>query len=139
MFEGGQMDAITGVHHLSLTVRDLPASVDWYMALFGLQKMMDEEHDGGRAVVLCDPGMRLFVGLHAHDANDGTPFDEARTGLDHISFAVPDRDALVAWKDRLATRNVPWSPISDQPWGSVLVFRDPDGIQLELCAPPTTT
>jgi hypothetical protein len=28
------------------------------------------------------------------------------------------------------------SPISDQPWGSVLVFRDPDNIQLELCAPP---
>ena len=133
------MDAITGVHHLSLTVRELPASVDWYIDLFDLQKMMDEAHDGGRAVVLCDPDMRLFVGLHAHDANDGTRFDETRTGLDHISFGVPDRDALVAWQARLAERDVTCSPISDQPWGSVLVFRDPDDIQLELCAPPTTT
>ena len=30
------------------------------------------------------------------------------------------------------------SPISDQPYGSVLVFRDPDNIQLELFAPPAS-
>jgi hypothetical protein len=36
----------------------------------------------------------------------------------------------------LRDRGVPVSPISDQPWGSVLVFRDPDNVQLELCAPP---
>ena len=28
------------------------------------------------------------------------------------------------------------SPIADEPYGSVLVFRDPDNIQLELFAPP---
>ena len=30
------------------------------------------------------------------------------------------------------------SPISDQPYASVLVFRDPDNIQLEIFAPPAT-
>jgi len=30
------------------------------------------------------------------------------------------------------------SPISDQPYGSVLVFRDVDNIQLELFAPPAS-
>jgi hypothetical protein len=31
------------------------------------------------------------------------------------------------------------SPIADEPYGSVLVFRDPDNIQLELFSPPPET
>ncbi len=127
----------TGYHHLSLTVTDLPASVAWYTDLFGLQQMMDEKHEGGRAVVLVQPDCHLYVGLHEHDRNDGRPFDETRTGLDHVSIGVPDRAALERWRDTLAGRSIPHSPISDQPWGSVLVFRDPDNIQLELCSPPS--
>ena len=43
----------------------------------------------------------------------------------------------IQWREKtLRDRGVAVSPISDQPWGSVLVFRDPDNIQLELCAPP---
>ena len=30
------------------------------------------------------------------------------------------------------------SPISDEPYGSVLVFPDPDNIQLEFFCPPGT-
>jgi glyoxylase I family protein len=128
---------VTGYHHLSLTVTDLPARVAWYTDLFGLQQMMDEKHDGGRAVVLMRPDYSLFIGLHEHEDNDGRPFDETRTGLDHVSLAVADRPTLERWQATLAERGVPHSPISDQPWGSVLVFRDPDNIQLELCCPPT--
>ena len=35
-----------------------------------------------------------------------------------------------------ADRPLTPSPIADQPYGSVLLFRDPDNIQLELFAPP---
>jgi hypothetical protein len=52
------------------------------------------------------------------------------------SMSVPDRAALEAWQTVLAGKGITHSPISDQPWGSVLVFRDPDNIQLELCSPP---
>jgi glyoxylase I family protein len=127
---------VTGYHHLSLTVRDLQASVSWYADLFGLQKMMDEPHEGGRAVVLVHPGAGWAIGLHGHDTNDGRTFHETRTGLDHLSFAVADRDALRAWQETFAAKGIVHSPIADRPWGSVLVFRDPDNIQLELCAPP---
>ena len=83
------------------------------------------------------PDTGLFLGLHEHEHNDGRRFDETRTGLDHVSIAVPDRAALQAWQATLAAKGVTHSPISDQPWGSVVVFRDPDNIQLEFCAPPT--
>ncbi len=36
----------------------------------------------------------------------------------------------------VADKPLTQSPIADEPYGSVLVFRDPDNIQLELFAPP---
>ena len=59
---------------------------------------------------------------------------------------VPTREDLVAWQSHLESNGVvradsadhplTQSPIADEPYGSVLVFRDPDNIQLELFAPP---
>ena len=61
-------------------------------------------------------------------------------------LAVPTRDDLVAWQSHLeahrvvrakaADRPLTQSPIADEPYGSVLVFHDPDNIQLELFSPP---
>jgi hypothetical protein len=69
------------------------------------------------------------------------------TSLDtSIPWAVPSRADLEAWQAHLeaagvarsavADRPLTQSPIADRPYGSVLVFRDPDNIQLELFAPP---
>ena len=126
----------TGYHHVSLTVRDLEASVSWYADLLELGKMMEEAHDGGRAVVLARPEEGLFLGLHAHDEADPAPFDEHRTGLDHVAIGVPDRAALADWIRRCDERGIEHSEIKDRPWGSVVTLRDPDNIQLELCSPP---
>ena len=48
-------------------------------------------------------------------------------------WAGPDRLIWEGWFD---TSRV--SPIADEPYASVLVFRDPDNIQLELFAPAAT-
>jgi catechol 2,3-dioxygenase-like lactoylglutathione lyase family enzyme len=130
------MPVISGVHHLSLTVCNLDVSVPWYESIFGLTKVMDEPHEGGHAVVLMDPHSGLFIGLHAHNANKGEAFMETATGLDHASFSVAGRTALESWQEHLAAHGVHQSPITDAPYGSVLVFRDPDNIQLELFAAP---
>jgi glyoxylase I family protein len=129
---------ISGYHHLSLTVRDLEASVSWYADLLGLSKMMEETHDGGRAIVLVQPEVGLFLGLHAHDSGDRQPFDETRIGLDHVAIGVADRDDLEAWERVLTDKGVVHSAIADRPWGSVLAFRDPDNIQLEFYSPPVS-
>jgi catechol 2,3-dioxygenase-like lactoylglutathione lyase family enzyme len=127
--------SITGVHHFSVTVRDLDVSIPWYEQVLGLTKVMEEAHEGGYAVVLMHPQSMLFCGLHAHDANAGETFAETHTGLDHISFGVTSRTELEAWRARLDELRVTHSPIADVSYGSVLVFRDPDNIQLELIAP----
>jgi glyoxylase I family protein len=126
------------VHHISLTVTDLEASVAWYERVFGIRPQMDEAHEGGLARVLADEQWRLVVGLHRHDANQGEAFSERRTGLDHVGFAVASRAELEAWQQHLRELAVEQSPIADRAYGSVLVFRDPDNIQLELFAPPSS-
>jgi glyoxylase I family protein len=125
------------VHHISLTVTDLEASVAWYERVFGIHPQMDEAHEGGLARVLADEQWRLVVGLHRHDANQGEAFSERRTGLDHVGFGVASRAELEAWQQHLRELGVEQSPIADRAYGSVLVFRDPDNIQLELFAPPS--
>jgi glyoxylase I family protein len=95
---------------------------------------MDEPHpDGvGYAVVLGKPDWSLCVGLHTHPQNEGEQFSETRTGLDHASFAVAGRADLDAWAERLTELGVDHSPVNDQGAYAVVVFRDPDNVQLEL-------
>jgi glyoxylase I family protein len=135
------------IHHIALTVTDLDASIAWYEKVFDIAYRMEEPHQGGTGKVLADEAWRLMIVLHRHDANGGEAFAETRTGLDHVGLAVPGRADLEAWQAHLermgvrktaaADRPCTQSPIVDRPYGSVLVFRDPDNIQLELFAPPS--
>ena len=133
------------IHHVALTVTDLDASVAWYEEVFSVSSLMDAPHEGGTARILADAEQTLAIALHVHDANQREIFAETRTGLDHVGFVVPARTDLQRWQEHLerhgvvraeaADKPLTQSPISDQPYGSVLVFRDPDNIQLELFAP----
>ena len=143
------MPAVPGVsiHHVALTVTDLDASVPWYENVFGITYQMDTLHAGGVGKILADESWQLMIALHRHDTAAGEPFSETRTGLDHVGFMLPSRADLQTWQHHLedngvqrsaaADRPLTQSPIVDEPYGSVLVFRDPDNIQLELFAPPS--
>ena len=141
--------ATAHLNHVALTVTDLDASVQWYGKVFGLAHRMDVPHEGGIGKLLSDDEFALVFVLHRHDVSTGKAFHESRTGLDHVGLGVPTRDDLLAWQEHLAghgvvrtevaDRPLTQSPIADEPYGSVLVFRDPDNIQLELFAPPATT
>ena len=127
-----QMSAFS---HIDLTVTNVAASMAWYQRVFGLGQVMHENHPGGFAEVLVEPRSQIFIGLSQHRANQGEVFAEHRTGLDHVSFLVPGRDELTKWQAHLERLGVSHSPIADvaDPFPySVLVFRDPDNIQLEL-------
>ncbi len=136
------------LHHIALTVTDLEASTAWYRRIFDLAPVMEEAHEGGWQRLLADEGMRFIIVLHRHDVNQGESFSERRTGLDHFGMAVPTRVELEAWQSHLeamgvaraaaADRPCTQSPIADTPYGSILVFRDPDNIQIEIYSPPNT-
>ena len=133
------------LHHISFTVTDVDTSVSWYEAVFGITHKTDVPHAGGVGKLLATDAMDLIIVLHRHDTNDGALFAETVTGLDHAGFVVPTRADLVAWQEHLeangvvradtADKPLTQSPIADEPYGSILVFRDPDNIQLEFLAP----
>jgi glyoxylase I family protein len=68
---------------------------------------------------------------HPDGADDS--FDERRTGLDHLAFAVADAAAVDAWAEHLDRVGVERSEVKDGalPGSRLVVFRDPDGLQLE--------
>lgn len=127
------MPPVAGLSHVSITVTNVERSLPWYCELLGLTKLMEGTHpEEGGYVLIGKPDFSLAIGLHTHPANEGERFSESRTGLDHVSFRVPARADLDGWEARLAERGIEHSPVNDQPTYSVLAFRDPDNIQLEL-------
>ena len=124
--------ALTGFHHLSLTVRDLDASTAWYETLFDLDTVIDEPGGERRARVYRLRGTDVMLGLTEHAGNDGSRFRPDRTGLDHAAFSVATRADVDAWAARLDAAGVPHSGAIDIPIGAILNFADPDGIQLSI-------
>jgi catechol 2,3-dioxygenase-like lactoylglutathione lyase family enzyme len=128
------MPEIAGINHVSITVTDIDRSVAWYEEVLGLTKLFEAPHpaDEGHAVILGKPDFSMCVGLHVHPTNESERFSEARTGLDHVGFAVTNRDELRAWEARLTELGVDHSGFNDQDMYAVVVFRDPDNVQLEF-------
>ena len=141
---------VGSVHHLRLSVTDVPRSQAFYTEVLGFDVAVgappppDDEHydalvdslQGG--VILMHQGM--FIGLRPVDEQRVSAedrFDPFRVGLDHLSFQVPARADLDAAIRLFDERGVEHGPIRELvPLGlSFLVFFDPDGIALELTAP----
>jgi catechol 2,3-dioxygenase-like lactoylglutathione lyase family enzyme len=123
--------------HVALTVRDLSVSVPWYEALFQAKPVLDEDSDPDLHHTVYLLGGNTLLALHQHGtaAPEGS-FSQFRVGLDHIAFGVADRGELEKWARRLDDLGVAHGEIKDAGYGSGLSFRDPDGIALELFAPP---
>ena len=130
---------LAGVAHLDLTVTNLDRSLAFYTEVLGFTIAQRVNKPGFVGAFMTHPGLPHSIGLGCPDARDGSRFDEYRTGLDHLSFRVASRAELRRWEQHLADHGVPYTPIAEIPDGSgVLVFRDPDHIQLELLAEPGT-
>lgn len=121
-----------GISHLDLSVSDVEASAAWYEQVLGLRRLRRVDLPERTMIVLLHDAVGLVIGLNQHSAFSGGAFDEGRTGLDHVGFAVTNRADLDAWQARLAELRVEHSPVADTEAGSALVFRDPDHIQLEF-------
>lgn len=128
------MATITGGHHIAFTVSDADASAKWYSDLLGMQVVLQGDDDTVRFRVLAHP-TGWIVGVRQYPGKADGAFDEFRTGLDHFAFGVSSRAELEAWQEELTAKGIPFTPIAETPIGSVIVFRDPDNIQLELWLP----
>jgi glyoxylase I family protein len=130
--KGGVVPRFSTVSHISFSVRDAEASAAWWRDVFDFQDLDRVEGPGWRGILLLHPRSTTILEVQQHEANAGETSDPARTGFDHLGFKVDDRDELEEWQTHLASLGVDHTPIVDRGYGSVLTFRDPDGIQLEM-------
>lgn len=133
----------TGFGHVRLTVTDLGRSRAFYERVFGFPVAFEVPAEADEAtreqlsflfggVIFAVPGGSL-LGLRPV-APAGDAFSEDRVGLDHLSFAVPDRQALQDAAALLDEAGIAHGGVKDIGIAAILEFRDPDGIALELVA-----
>jgi catechol 2,3-dioxygenase-like lactoylglutathione lyase family enzyme len=132
---------IAGIDHIGLTVADVDRSARWYEDVLGFTAMGRHQEVGERGlrkmVFMTCPGLATAFGFVSHPSSGGAAFDETVAGLDHLSFRLADIEELDDWVQRLQHWKVEYSLPADstlRPGAKVLVFRDPDNIQLELYA-----
>jgi catechol 2,3-dioxygenase-like lactoylglutathione lyase family enzyme len=127
---------LTGVDHLAFTVSDLDRTTDWYCEHLGFQPLLRYANEaiGAEVQVLHHADLRARLSFRRFDAAASEPFSEFRVGLDHLALGVTDESDLGEWQDRLEDAGVLCGR-TDLPELSILVFRDPDNIQIELCTP----
>ncbi|HSP39616.1 MAG TPA: VOC family protein [Frankiaceae bacterium] len=128
--------SISGIHHLELTVRDLKRSEPWYTRVLGFERMGAMDKDD-HSVVMLRAG-DLVIGLVQHTRTGDDSFDERRIGLDHAGFSVSSPEDVERWAARLDELGVERTEVKDGalPDSRVVIFRDPDGIQLECYYAP---
>ena len=128
------MPAISGIHHIALTVTDLTVSLAFYESVLGLRVIASMADGPFTRSVLALPGP-THLGLTQHDAGSGRSFDPTTPGLDHLGLACESREDLTSWVSHLDSLGVAHSGVQEAEYGSALSFSDPDGNALELFAP----
>ena len=126
------MPTFSKVSHISFSARDADASAKWWTELLDLSEVERVEGEGWRGVLLIHPPSATVIEFQQHDANAGEAFDPARTGFDHMGFKVDERPELDEWQAHFERLGVTHTPVVDREYGSVLTFKDPDGIQFEM-------
>jgi catechol 2,3-dioxygenase-like lactoylglutathione lyase family enzyme len=121
---------VRGIDNIGICTTDLPRSVAFYEILG-----FSEAYRKDRGVMLAAGTVQLF--LFAARREDAMPIGRELgllgnpPGIDHISFAVGDVDALYR---KLRNAGVVFGgPPEDEPWGARMVgLKDPDGNNLYL-------
>lgn len=110
---------------VTLTVRDLSRSADFYARALGLEKL---HSDGSEAVM--GAGNRALVRLIADPAaRERTPRE---AGLFHTAILLPDRAALGAWVHHASGTRLPVQGASDHHVSEAIYFADPEGNGIEI-------
>lgn len=123
------------IHHVSAINRDAEKSYRFYTQVLGLDLLMKTVNQDDLEMYHL-----FFADTKGRPGTDFTTF-EMRSGIDRVFgtnavertvFAVPSREALVFWENRLYEQGVFNCEIEDYGSNQILRFEDFDGIQLGL-------
>jgi catechol 2,3-dioxygenase-like lactoylglutathione lyase family enzyme len=129
MAGGRDVGTILGLHHIKIPVSDLRACREWYEQVFELEvltEFRDDEDGIVRGVVYRSKGDLVLSLRENPSAAKGL------AGFDPFAIMLRSRDDIDFWADRLDVLGVDHSPIIEAAIGNILMFDDPDGLQLRF-------
>jgi catechol 2,3-dioxygenase-like lactoylglutathione lyase family enzyme len=118
---------LLGIHHVTLPVTDLPRSRDWYVDVFGLSVLVNEETADGLVGVTLEHPSGTLVYLRAAPRQAA-----ALRGFALLSLSTPDRAEIDRWAGHLDACGVGHSGVRPAHLGWVLDVVDPDGLVVQL-------
>lgn len=127
--------ALGGLHHVTVIVKDVGRSVDFYRNVLGLslvKQTVNEDDRGARHLFFGDEHGRPGTMITCLEYPQ---LDEGRVGLGsthHIAFSVGTDEELEAWRAYLESRGVDCTEVLDRTYFRSIYLRDPDGHILEL-------
>ena len=134
------MPVTTGINHIATVTAKLDRTVAFYEQAFGAVKTfeMAAEPDHPRMAIL-DLGGGTALNVFEAESEDEIVGDRRRQGgrgpIDHFGIAVDSLATLEQVKDRLLQLGTDIGEIHQLGGIWSLFFRDPDGMELEVCAP----
>jgi catechol 2,3-dioxygenase-like lactoylglutathione lyase family enzyme len=128
----------SGFNHVATLTSDMDRTVQFYRDAFEAELVfeMDAKGDHPRMSIL-DLGGGAALNVFEVEAGDiiGERRQQGHRGaIDHYALAVASKDVLEAVQSRLVNAGVEIGEIQrlGDEWS--LFFRDPDGMELEVCA-----
>lgn len=133
------MTKSSGFDHVATVTADLDRIVGFYQGVFEATVTLEiPARDDHRRMVIIDLGGGAAINV-AEQPEDMIVGDRTRSGgrgpIDHYGIGVPSLADLQEMRERLLSADVDVGDIQrlGNTWS--LFFRDPDGMELEVCTP----
>jgi catechol-2,3-dioxygenase len=123
------MAQLRGIRGVKIPVTDLTKSIEWYGKVFGFEVEWEfadaDEVVRGVSGHVSNGAAGLSLRLNPEKA-------AASAGFDPVNWAVETREDLNGWIEHLDSLGIPHSPEIEASIGWLLVFTDPDGLEIHV-------
>lgn len=127
---------LDGINHVAVLTADTDRLLEFYGEVFGATKDGEMRGDDGVRLTLVKVGPHSELNVFEIEGNDEASRQVPMFGrgrLDHLGLQAASIDAFETIRDRLVERGASEGFVTD--FGPVLslFFRDPDGLEAEVC------
>lgn len=130
--ESSAETAVRGVYAVTLSVRNLQPSLDFFTRILGWDVVAEEGKRTRLAAGADAPGHRLEL-LHVPDAVPGV---NGLGTVHHMAMAVDDENVQLQVREALVSAGVEVTPVRDRQYFRSIYFHEPGGVLCEVATVP---